>query len=132
MIKVGDIRIVKYNDLLDARHVLVLKVWEETVLVSLCHPYMEFATEYDQKVYPKDTGLKYGLCVQTDLVGAVYVDALCDNAIGFLDMSTHTTNVGPPLLGPLDARWDFKASEGEVMQAIGAVVFFDTLERNPA
>lgn len=132
MIKVGDIRIVTYGDEHFARIVLVIKVWKETVLVALCHPYMEFATEYDQKVYPEDTGLKYGLCVQTDLIGAIYVDALCDNAIGFLDMSNHTTNVGPPLLGPLDARWDFKASEGEVMMAISSVVISDTLERNPA
>lgn len=132
MIRVGDIRIVTYGDEHYARHVYVARVCDEHALVALCHPYMEFATEYDQKIYPDDSALRYAICIQSELVMPVYFDMIGDLRLGFVDVDTIPDNPGPPLLGPLDARWDFKVSEGEVARAIASRVLSDVLERNPA
>ena len=140
-VSAGDIRQISVGSI--DRLVLILRVSPEsnTSQVTLIHSYSEFATEHDIIVEPSGTGLSYEIVVQTDLRAAIstaelgqlvatvpsQVVAACfeglDNFVKNESMFT-----GQSLLGPLDARWDFKVEEGETIREISSatiVSFFD-------
>ena len=129
----GDIRRVSAGSL--DRFVLVLKVSPEsnTSQFTLVHSYCEFATEHDIVIEPVVTGLQYEIVAQTDL-RAVISTADLGTLVAVVPPSVVSTCfegpvnlieddsmfVGPPLLGPLDARWDFKVEEGEVIRELSS------------
>lgn len=140
----GDIRRISSAQL--DRLVLVLHVnsGSNLVLFTLVHSSCEFATEHDLILGQVDTGLPYAIVVQTDLRAPVStvelgkliarvplqvvhacLDGLGDNA----DSRVYLT--GTPLLGPLDARWDFKIDEGEAIRELSsnAIESFDLPEK---
>ena len=137
----GDIRRVSAGSL--DRLVLVLKVSAKsnTSQFTLIHSYSEFATEHDIVIEPVATGLPYEIVVQTDL-RAVVSTAELDELVAVVPTRVvlacfegpanlaedYSMFVGPPMLGPLDARWDFKVEEGETIREISSatiVSFFD-------
>ena len=139
----GDIRHIRSDSV--ERLVLVLMVNSETNTsqITLVHGYPEFATEYDVVVKPGITGLPYALVIQTDLRGVVstielgksiatvpekLVDACFQGSDYFIEDEAEF--VGPPLLGPLDARWDFKIEEGDTIRELSsaAIYAFDNAE----
>ena len=134
-ISVGDIRRVGNGDL--ERLALVLKVNAETntTQFTLVHNYVEFATEHDIIVESAATNLPYSIVVETDLRAAVstaelgalvaivpsrIVAACFEGPANFVE--DESTFIGPTMLGPLDARWDFKAEEGEVIRELSSAV----------
>lgn len=134
-VEVGDIRQISSGSL--ERLVLVLRVIPKTntSLFTLVHSYEEFATEYDVVVEPGASGLPYSIVVQSDLRAAVSTAELgrlvakipsqiVDLCLGgtVIDAGVHHFFVGAPLIGPLDARWDFKVEEGEIMREISSSV----------
>ena len=134
-ISAGDIRRVGSGDL--ERLALVLKVNSETntTQFTLVHNYVEFATEHDIIVEPAATNLPYSIVVETDLRAAVStaelgalvafapsrIVAACFEGPGNF-VEDQSTFIGPAMLGPLDARWDFKAEEGEVIRELSSAV----------
>jgi len=129
----GDIRCVNSGSL--DRLVLILKidVQSESAQVVLVHGFPEFATEFDLILRSGNIAMPFDIVVQTDLrsvvllpsigrfVGAVE-EPLVEAAIqgsGSLGLESKAS-WGPGLLGPLDARWDFKIAEGEVMRSIAS------------
>lgn len=132
-ISAGDIRRVGSGDL--ERLALVLKVNSETntTQFTLVHNYVEFATEHDIIVEPAATNLPYSIVVETDLRAAVStaelgalvaivpsrIVAACFAGPGNF-VEGQATFIGPAMLGPLDARWDFKAEEGEVIRELSS------------
>lgn len=142
-IKVGDIRRVGSGDL--ERLALVLKVNSETntTQFTLVHNYVEFATEHDIIVEAAASNLPYSIAVETDLRAAVFtaelgelvaivpqkiVTACFEGSSTFIE--DESMFVGPSLLGPLDARWDFKVEEGEIIRELSsaAIVSFESPE----
>lgn len=132
-ISVGDIRRVG-NGTLD-RLALVLRINSDsnTTQFTLVHSYKEFATEHDLIVETPVTQLPYSIVVETDLRAAVstaelgalvavvptkVVSACFEGPENFIDDGL--IFVGPPMLGPLDARWDFKVEEGEVIRELSS------------
>jgi hypothetical protein len=132
-ISVGDIRRVGSGDL--ERLALVLKVNSETntTQFTLVHNYVEFATEHDIIVEPAATNLPYSIVVETDLRAAVstaelgalvavvpsrIVTACFEGPGNFVE--DQSAFIGPAMLGPLDARWDFKVEEGEVIRELSS------------
>lgn len=139
----GDIRRVGNGRL--ERLALVLKVNSDfnTTQFTLVHSFIEFATEHDLIVEPVVTQLPYSIVVETDLravvstaeLGALIavvptsiIGACFEGPGNFIEDGS--TFVGPPMLGPLDARWDFKVEEGEVIRELSsaAIVSFDSPE----
>jgi hypothetical protein len=142
-ISAGDIRRVKNGTL--ERLALVLKVNSDTntTQFTLVHSYVEFATEHDVIIEPAVTQLRYSIVVETDLravistadVGGLVavvpqkiVAACFEGPDGFIEEASMF--LGLPLLGPLDARWDFKVEEGEAIRELSsaAIVSFENLE----
>ena len=142
-ISAGDIRRVKNGTL--ERLALVLKVNSDTntTQFTLVHSYVEFATEHDVIIEPAITQLPYSIVVETDLravistaeVGGLIavvptrIVSICfEGPGGFIDNGSMF--VGPPILGPLDARWDFKVEEGEAIRELSsaAIVSFENPE----
>ena len=135
LVSAGDVRHLLIESV--ERLVLVLKVNSDThtAQVTLIHSYPEFATEYDVIAKPDITGLSYTAVIQTDIRGVIYEAELGElvttvpkklvNAC-FLGLKHFSEDkfsfIGPALLGPLEARWDFKAAEGTTMRqlAMGA------------
>jgi hypothetical protein len=128
----GDIRNLS-TGLID-RLILILKVSSEsnTSEFTLLHSYSELATDHDIIVRPDSTGLPYEIVIQTDLRAAIstaelgqlvalvpaqFVSASLE---GWASFEKLAMSAGQPLLGPLDARWDFKAEEGETIREISA------------
>jgi hypothetical protein len=142
-ISAGDIRRVSNGSL--ERLALVLSVNSDTntTQFTLVHPHVEFATEHDVIIESSATELPYPIVVETDLravvstveVGGLIavvpaeVVAACfegtNRFIGEVSMF-----VGLPILGPLDARWDFKAEEGEAIRELSsaAIATFENPE----
>ena len=132
-ISVGDIRRVGNGTL--ERLALVLKVNSDsdTTQFTLVHSYVEFATEQDIIVEPAVTQLPYSIIVETDLRAAVStaelgeliavvptrIVAACFEGLGNF-IKDESMFVGPTMLGPLDARWDFKVEEGEVIRELSS------------
>jgi hypothetical protein len=142
-ISAGDIRRIGSGTL--ERLALVLKVNSDsnTTQFTLVHSYVEFATEQDVIIDPAVTQLPYAIVVETDLravistaeigglVAAVpsqIISACFDGPGGFIE--DKSMFIGLPMLGPLDARWDFKVEEGEVIRELSsaAIVSFDSPE----
>lgn len=142
-VSAGDIRRISVGSV--DRLVLILRVSPEsnTSQVTLIHSYCEFATEHDIIVEPSGTGLSYEIVVQTDLRAAIstaelgqlvatvpsQVVAACFEGIDHL-VENQGMFAGQSLLGPLDARWDFKVEEGETIREISSatIVSFDNPE----
>ena len=142
-IAVGDIRRVRNGDL--ERLALILRVNPDsnTTQLTLVHSYVEFATEHDVIIDPAVTQLPYAIVVETDLRAVIStaeigeliavvpsrVVSACFGGPGSF-IEDEKMFVGPPMLGPLDARWDFKAEEGEVIRELSsaAIVSFENPE----
>ena len=136
----GDIRRISAGSL--DRLVLILKVSPEsnTSQFTLVHSYREFATEHDIVIEPVVIGAQYEIVVQTDLravistadLGALVavvpsrvVSACFEGPATLID--DDSMFVGPAMLGPLDARWDFKVEEGEVIRELSSVAIETSL-----
>jgi hypothetical protein len=132
-VSAGDIRQLSLGSI--DRLVLVLKVSPEsnTSQFTLVHSYCEFATEHDIVIEPVVTGLSYEMVVQTDLRAVVstaelgrfiavvpsrVVSACFEGPITLIE--DDSMFVGPAMLGPLDARWDFKVEEGETIRELSS------------
>lgn len=132
-VSAGDIRQLSAGSI--DRLVLVLKVSPEsnTSQFTLIHSYCEFVTEHDIVIEPVVTGLPYEIVVQTDLRAVISTAELgqlvailpaqvvpaCFEGLASL-VEDKTMFTGQPLLGPLDARWDFKVEEGETIREISS------------
>ena len=142
-IAVGDIRRVRNGDL--ERLALILRVNPDsnTTQFTLVHSYVDFATEHDIIIDLAVTQLPYGIVVETDLRAVVstaeigeliavvpsrVVSACFEGPGGFIEDGKMF--LGPPMLGPLDARWDFKVEEGEVIRELSsaAIASFENPE----
>lgn len=140
----GDIRRISSGQL--DRLVLVLHInsGSNLVLFTLVHSSCEFATEHDLILGQVDTGLPYAIVVQTDLrapvstaeLGELIARVPLQVVQACLDGLGHSTDsrnylTGTPLLGPLDARWDFKIEEGEAIRELSsnAIESFDMPEK---
>lgn len=88
------------------------------VLVALTHPYLEYATENDRLLEPTTSGLPYRLLVQTDLTGVVEPDQLAWRPLARTGDLLTGHPAGSRLCGPLDARWQFKLSEGHDLRRL--------------
>jgi hypothetical protein len=129
----GDLRRVKSGPIERLVLVLLVDSTSETSQITLVHSYPEFATEFDIIVDPVLSGVSYPIVVETDLRGVIstaelgeYLTTLPENLIlaCFEELSEFVEDaesfIGPSLLGPLDARWDFKVIEGETIREISA------------
>ena len=142
-ISAGDVRRVGNGTLERLALVLKVNLDSNTTQFTLVHSFIDFATEHDLIVEPAVTQLPYSIIVETDLravvstaeLGALIavvpssvVGACFDGPSNFIE--DDSTFVGPPMLGPLDARWDFKVEEGEVIRELSsaATVSFDSPE----
>ncbi len=118
------------------RMVLVLRVDTEREFteVMLVHPHLELAANLDLVVTPEFSTIPYSVVVETDTRAVVWTNQL-ETLIGKLDpealeavgdvslgRAVRRTNLssGPTLWGPLDPRWVFKASEGDVVRRLAA------------
>lgn len=116
------------------RMVLVVRVDtdQEFTEVMLVHPYVELGTSLDLVVTPEHSTTPYRTVIQTDTRAVVWtyqldtlmgefdpaaLEALGDVATG---RTVHRAGLysGPPLRGPLDPRWEFKAQEGEAIRSL--------------
>ena len=137
MVKAGDIRRLG-GVTAETRLVLVLNVDAdgERVQFTLTHPYVDFATDRDIVVPKSLTHLAFDLVVETDLRSVAWSAelgrAVAKVPLDIIDLcySSHLDFpanlpvwIGMPLIGPLDARWDFKVAEGETIRSLsGATV----------
>jgi hypothetical protein len=134
-ISAGDVRRVGNGTLERLALVLKVNLDSNTTQFTLVHSFIDFATEHDLIVEPAVTQLPYSIIVETDLravvstaeLGALIavvpssvVGACFDGPSNFIE--DDSTFVGPPMLGPLDARWDFKVEEGEVIRELSSAV----------
>ena len=90
------------------------------ILVALTHPYLEYATEDDRLLEPATSGLPYRLLIQTDLTGVVEPDQLAWRPLARAGDLLTDLPAGHRLCGPLDARWQFKLSEGHALRRLTA------------
>ena len=127
----GEIRRVGSGSVERLALILMVNSETNTSQITLVHNYSEFATEQDIIVESAITDLSYVVVIQTDLRGVVstaevgeliamvpekLVAACFQGIAGFVeDLSMF---IGPPILGPLDARWDFKVEEGETIREL--------------
>lgn len=137
----GDLRVIKPlpHRQADRRLGLVLRVdsANEFAEVLLAHTAPEMATDCDAVLPYWAASAPYSVVMQTDLRGAVWVSqfgqrvgqlpeqALADVKAGWNAPDPPTTrtpgiSTGLPLAGPLDPRWQFKASEGAALRALAA------------
>jgi hypothetical protein len=135
MVSRGDIRHIQNGSTERLVLVLMVDADTETSQVTLLHSYLEFATEFDVVIEPSASGLQYPIVVETDLRGVVLTAELGESlgllpekfilaCFDGLDQFVEDAEafVGPPLLGPLDARWDFKVDEGETIRELSSAV----------
>jgi len=103
---------------------------EQSVVVALIHPYVEYATGADRIVDSSVSGLPYVLVVERDLVGVVFPDQLDPSPLAHLAHGTlRIAPRGPDLLGPFDARWQFKQRELEDLHELVADCTTQALNR---
>jgi hypothetical protein len=142
-VSVGDIRRVGNGDLERLALILRINPDSNTTQFTLVHSYVDFATEHDIIIDLAVTQLPYGIVVETDLRAVVstaeigeliavvpsrVVSACFEGPGGFIEDGKMF--LGPPMLGPLDARWDFKVEEGEVIRELSsaAIASFENPE----
>ena len=120
------------------RMVLVLRLdqYQQSCFaeVMLVHPHIELAVNSDLVVAPEHSTLPYGIVVQANARGVVWMgqlgaligqldelalEALGDVAVG-QPFEREGLSAGPPLRGRFDPRWDFKAEEGDVIRTLAA------------
>ena len=117
----------------DGRLVLVLDVDADAGVASvmLTHADHDIRTSLDVLIAGEELGLPFDLAMQTDLVGPIGSQSLAGSAIGhvgeqLLDALRDAVDlgempddlldrVGMPLRGERDARWAWKAAEGEAL-----------------
>ena len=127
----GQFRIIEAEGL--KRQVLVVRVDSEEGFceVMLAHPYVEQATGVDVVITREETGVPYTMVVQTDchgmvwtvelgkIIGVVGEDAMAAlGAVASGEFPEGRYLPGVKLAGLVDARWEFKVSEGQVMSAL--------------
>lgn len=130
-ISVGDVRLIRRPGRGESRHVLVYEVdtVNATCEVLLMHSEVDYATEFDVIVGLSETELSYVLVAQTDIRGRVWtldlgrrIARVTANLQRFgFDLpnsESSSGNRGVRLAGPLDVRWSFKLSEGQVLSEI--------------
>lgn len=139
-VSVGDIRLIKWQDHDQYRHVLVVHVDSQgsACEVLLLHSEIELATEFDIILDRTETKAPYALIAQTDVRGIVWTFDL-EDAVGRVAKATdrfRLTNSQSPsdsemrgiaLAGPLDIRWQFKRREGEILAQISESCTADRL-----
>lgn len=133
-IEVGDIRPIHDLDGGDARLALVLDTdnLSDFAIVTLVHPYVEYATEHDLVIGGDTVSMPYDVVVQCDIRASVWkkqlgqlvgrlpvasVDELMKAEVD-LDAVSPSCRRGSRLTGPLDVRWNFKALEGRELKKI--------------
>jgi hypothetical protein len=132
--RVGDVcRVIV--DSSESRLVLLLSIdsRKELVQFTLVHPYSDFAIDRDVIVPIEAADLGFEAVVETDIrgvmptlqlgrvVGSVpleVVDCCFELSLSFPTESQ--LEKGSPLKGPLDARWAFKAAEGETIRKLSS------------
>ena len=137
----GDVRRVESGG--EQRLVLVLKVQQDrnNAQITLIHPYDEYATSADVVVDSSISGELYPIVVQAGMRGVVWLNdlepiitsvpsevvAICLSPAKLVPTGAGLSS-GPPLTGPLDARWDFKNSECESLSRLCADCTSSALE----
>lgn len=133
-VSVGDIRTIQDFDGGANRLVLVLDIdhFLDVALVTLIHPYTEYATEHDVVVDGQTASLAFDVVIQRDLRSSVWkkqlgelVGQLSKTATSELikpklnlDTVSPSSYFGSNLTGPLDVRWNFKVAEGQELKNI--------------
>lgn len=113
--RIGDIALASTDDL--TRLVYVYEVYETHAVVILAHSAPELATDHDRIVHDVTP---FPLVIQTDLQGCVDLDQF-GGIVGTLDLDQLRCALrGWALAGPADARWRFKASEGDELRRLCA------------
>lgn len=124
----GDLRWATGKD--GPRIVLVTRVYGDYAEVALCHPYVEYACEFDAVVSREVSGSRWGLVVQGDLRGVVWNHQLAtlagrideadfaeiNRVTAEGDLSPDDIRCGLRLAGIVDPRWQFKTEEGTVFR----------------
>lgn len=143
----GDLRVITAlpHEPAERRIGLVLRVEapDEFADIMLVHSAPELATDRDAIVRAEVVSALYDIVVQTDLRAVVWtlqigrcVARLDDQSLAAIKAiaggGTGQEGItqpaiadagmlsGPPLAGPLDARWSFKESEGEVLRRLAS------------
>ena len=131
---VGDIRAIQDFDGGSNRLVLILGFdhFLDVALVTLIHPYTEFATEHDVVVDSSTASVPFDVVVQRDIRASVWktqigelagrlskevIDELLKPEMN-LDAVSPASYFGSKLTGPFDVRWKFKVSEGQELKNI--------------
>lgn len=133
-VSVGDIRTIQDFDGGANRLVLVLDIdhFLDVALVTLIHPYTEYATEHDVVMDGQTASLAFDAVVQRDIRASVWkkqlgelVGRLSKEAIiellkpeMNLDAVSLSSYFGSKLTGPFDVRWNFKVAEGQELKNI--------------
>jgi hypothetical protein len=123
-IRVNDLRRLTFGDN-DSRLVLIRSVHDGHVVVALVHPYTEYAASCDL-VYERDGS--FPAVVQNDLLSCAlheHVTVLVDRLPDDWEEAAWS---GPKLMGPLDARWTFKACEGDTLRSLTVETWLDLTE----
>ena len=133
-VSVGDIRAVQDFDGGTHRLVLILDSdnFLDVALVTLIHPYTEYATEHDVVIDGSTASAPFNVVVQRDIRASVWktqigelVGRLPKKAVVELlkpevnlDAVSPSSYFGSKLTGPFDVRWNFKVSEGQELKNI--------------
>ncbi len=97
----------------------------ETAEMMLTHPWPELATDTDAVIVSEDSDLPFPMVLECYVRGPVWLLQVCEwvgvlsetqmSAVGDAvvegDLEAEGASTGLPLVGPADARWDFKARE---------------------
>lgn len=137
----GDVRLIKWPNRDQYRHVLVVKVNSDTgtTEVLLLHSTLEMATQFDIVLRPEETGTPYVLIAQTDVRGLVWTIEL-EQVVGRVTRDIGRFSLercwnledgglrGSRLAGSLDVRWAFKRIEGSVIAELSKSCIHDVLD----
>ena len=133
-VSIGDIRTIQDFDGGANRLVLVLDIdhFLDVALVTLIHPYTEYATEHDVVIDGQTASLAFDAVVQRDIRASVWKKQLGE-LVGQLSQTSTSEVIKPKmnldavspssyfgsnLTGPLDVRWNFKVAEGQELKNI--------------
>lgn len=108
----GTIAVAAHAD--GERHLVhIYKTHDTHLQIEACHPYTEYATSDDHIHWG---ACRYPVVVQHGLRGIIDHHQILA-VVGHLAAST-TNSTGPRLTGPFDARWAFKAAEGNRLRKL--------------
>lgn len=133
-VSIGDIRTIQDFDGGANRLVLILDLdhFLDVALVTLIHPYIEYATEHDVVIDSFAASVPFDVVVQRDIRASVWktqigelIGRLSKTATSELlkpkmnpDTVSPSSYFGSKLTGPFDVRWNFKVSEGQELKNI--------------